>query len=239
MPKPIQISIPTPCHEKWAEMAPADKGRFCSSCQKNVIDFTKVSDREIAAVFKKQGSLCGRFRKDQLERDLVIPKEKSSLWAAASAAVISFLTLGSNEILAQEPVSTEKIDLKTNGKTLKGFVSDKIGSLPGVFIENITTKKNTSSDITGNFDIEVKKGDILKFSLNQYLPQEITVTDTLYIAVELIEDSNNKPITKTITRPKTITYTTGVVITTTEIIEDRKNRTFFGRMFHSIGNWFR
>jgi len=56
MKKQIQLSIPTPCHEDWDKMNPVEKGRFCDSCQKKVIDFSNMSDREIATFFKKPSS---------------------------------------------------------------------------------------------------------------------------------------------------------------------------------------
>jgi hypothetical protein len=58
-------------------MTPVEKGKFCSSCQKTVIDFSMMSDREIAAFLKKPAtSTCGRFKADQLERELLIPKKR-------------------------------------------------------------------------------------------------------------------------------------------------------------------
>jgi hypothetical protein len=59
-------------------MTQVEKGRFCGSCQKQVVDFSNMSDREIATFFKKPsiGSVCGRFMQDQLERDIVIPKKR-------------------------------------------------------------------------------------------------------------------------------------------------------------------
>jgi len=83
MSKKIQLSIADPCHENWDNMSRADKGRFCASCQKQVIDFTNMSDLQIAAFFKKpvkslskDGSICGRFYNDQLDRDIDIPKKR-------------------------------------------------------------------------------------------------------------------------------------------------------------------
>lgn len=78
MAKQLQLTIPTPCHEDWDAMAPANKGRFCASCQKQVVDFSSMSDRQVAAFFKKPstGSVCGRFMSDQLERDIEIPKKR-------------------------------------------------------------------------------------------------------------------------------------------------------------------
>lgn len=58
-------------------MTQAEKGKFCGSCQKTVVDFTNMSDRQLAEFFKKpSGSVCGRFQQDQLERDITIPKKR-------------------------------------------------------------------------------------------------------------------------------------------------------------------
>jgi CarboxypepD_reg-like domain/Secretion system C-terminal sorting domain len=78
MSKHIQLTIADPCHENWDHMTQAEKGRFCASCQKQVIDFTNMSDSQLAAFFKKpsEGSVCGRFFQDQLERDIQIPKKR-------------------------------------------------------------------------------------------------------------------------------------------------------------------
>src|SRR5689334_606572 len=73
----IKLTIPEPCHENWNKMKPCDQGKFCASCQKTVIDFTSMSDRQIAEHFKKhQGSLCGRFMGDQLNREIDMPRKR-------------------------------------------------------------------------------------------------------------------------------------------------------------------
>ncbi len=73
----LNLSIPDPCNEDWSKMTQEEKGRFCSSCKKTVIDFTGMSDRELIAFFKKpSGSLCGRFNQEQLDRDVVISRKR-------------------------------------------------------------------------------------------------------------------------------------------------------------------
>jgi hypothetical protein len=75
--KKITLSIPKPCHENWDQMTSADKGRFCASCQKTVMDFTDMSDRQLAEFFKKPvGSVCGRFYQDQLNRNIELPRKR-------------------------------------------------------------------------------------------------------------------------------------------------------------------
>jgi hypothetical protein len=78
MSKKLQLSIPKPCHENWDKMTPVQQGKFCGSCQKQVVDFSDMSDRQVAEFFKKPstGSVCGRFMTDQLERDIQIPKKR-------------------------------------------------------------------------------------------------------------------------------------------------------------------
>ena len=74
------LSIAEPCHENWNGMLPEEKGRFCASCQKTVVDFTNMSDRQIADYFKKPaGSVCGRFYNDQLNRPISLPGKKLAL----------------------------------------------------------------------------------------------------------------------------------------------------------------
>lgn len=75
--KKFQIKIADPCHENWDAMTQQDKGRFCASCQKTVVDFSNMSDRQIADFFKKpEGAVCGRFYSDQLERTIEAPKKR-------------------------------------------------------------------------------------------------------------------------------------------------------------------
>jgi hypothetical protein len=67
------LSVTQPCHEKWEEMTPADRGAFCQSCSKHVVDFTAMADEDILDYFKKREGqpVCGRFRNTQLNRPLI------------------------------------------------------------------------------------------------------------------------------------------------------------------------
>ena len=64
----IQISIPKPCHQDWNQMTPEERGRFCSMCQKTVLDFSQQSKEEILEFINahRNEHLCGRFRSEQL-----------------------------------------------------------------------------------------------------------------------------------------------------------------------------
>ena len=70
MENQLKISIPTPCHENLGQMDKTDNGRFCLSCQKEVIDFTKMSDEDMILYFERKKSsapkVCGTFRVNQV-----------------------------------------------------------------------------------------------------------------------------------------------------------------------------
>jgi hypothetical protein len=68
-----KIIIPEPCHENWDKMTPNDNGRFCLSCNKNVVDFTKMVPDEIKQYFvsEKGENICGRFKNSQLDQMII------------------------------------------------------------------------------------------------------------------------------------------------------------------------
>jgi hypothetical protein len=75
--KKFMLTVSEPCHENWDKMTSDQRGRFCLSCQKTVVDFTGLSDRQIAAFFKKPPeSVCGRFYQDQLNRPIEVPRKR-------------------------------------------------------------------------------------------------------------------------------------------------------------------
>jgi len=100
MGKIIKITIPEPCHEDWAKMTPKEKGRFCDSCAKVVVDMTKLTDHEIFNLVDTGSNICGRFRNDQLDRPMRarIPyRAKKSSWAIAASLLVGLSLLASCE----------------------------------------------------------------------------------------------------------------------------------------------
>lgn len=62
------IGIATPCSENFHSMLPNAQGSYCVHCEKNVIDFSVKSDREIIEILQLNDQQCGRFSVEQLER---------------------------------------------------------------------------------------------------------------------------------------------------------------------------
>ena len=141
MSRKVNISIPKPCHENWEAMTPEDKGRFCSVCTKTVFDFTKASDKEIIEQLNKDATTCGRLYNNQLNRNLIVSKQKSSYWLIATATIIGFLGLG-NEVaysqVKQDTIQTEPKEDLILGKVyipqkriITGVVCDELGPVAG------------------------------------------------------------------------------------------------------------
>lgn len=52
-------------------MSPNEQGRHCNICCKTVVDFTAMTDEQVKYFFinkKKEENVCGRFKKEQLQR---------------------------------------------------------------------------------------------------------------------------------------------------------------------------
>lgn len=227
----VNISIPKPCHENWYGMTVAEKGRFCNSCQKTVYDFTRLSDKQLIEKINSESNICGRFLASQLNKDLRVPKEKSSIWIAGISGILSFLSLGNQEAYAQENVRTEQTEEKGKNSAEKtvnnssfapeieitGIVTDNYDKLPipGVFVTIEGKSISTKTDFDGKFSIKASKGDSLKFYYAFYKETSVMVNSKKPIIVKL--------------------ETTEEMLAGEVIVR----KTFFGRIFHSIGNLFR
>ncbi|MBL7937908.1 MAG: carboxypeptidase-like regulatory domain-containing protein [Flavobacteriales bacterium] len=65
---PINLSHVQRCDQDWATMPPMPGGRLCQQCSKRIVDFTRMSDAEIAqAHWASDLPICGMYREDQLQ----------------------------------------------------------------------------------------------------------------------------------------------------------------------------
>ncbi|BDD06537.1 energy transducer TonB [Aureibacter tunicatorum] len=85
MAKIKNISLKFPCLERYDDMKLQNDGRFCDSCEKLVYDFTDKTLEDLEQIKKEnKGSVCGRFKKSQLN---------SSFYKYAAATVIAASSL--------------------------------------------------------------------------------------------------------------------------------------------------
>ena len=180
MTKDLQLGIPKPCSENWSQMSPEANGRFCSSCQKMILDFTAMEDNEILQWFANhQGSACGRFRPDQLNRPMIIPPEKKSRWRYWHYLIAGLLF--SSEVSAQTksagvPMSQHIYPapdtrtlmgdtiLVTEGQPTPDLIRGRLMDANGNSVPDASIKYNkaqgVSSDANGYFSIGVNKPSI-------------------------------------------------------------------------------
>ena len=64
------IKLGFTCTQKWEAMEPVSGGRYCQDCQKEVIDFTQLSNQEIIGYFEQKRKIktCGHFSVEQLKQ---------------------------------------------------------------------------------------------------------------------------------------------------------------------------
>jgi len=192
----FKLTIPKPCTENWKAFTPTSTGGFCENCQKNVIDFTKMSEKEIIDFFeKKPAHTCGRFNPAQLkDYEKEILTKPQSKYQLLKAGFLSLLLMGGGkELMAQQQRSKtnieqsihnnyqDKLTQKTEeeGITVEGTVFSKEYDepLPGVGVLIKGTSTGTYTDIEGQFKLQnLEVGDILIFSYIGYQHKEVKVT---------------------------------------------------------------
>ncbi|MBI1307020.1 MAG: hypothetical protein GC181_10500 [Bacteroidetes bacterium] len=71
----MKIAITKPCNENWETMKIGLHSRHCMHCEKDVVDFTKMSKQQIIEFIstKKEVSTCGRFLQHQLDYHISEP----------------------------------------------------------------------------------------------------------------------------------------------------------------------
>lgn len=132
-----KISIPKPCNENWNSMSPDKNGRFCNSCSKTVIDFTKMNNPEIQQYFIENSGkerICGHFKFNQVQTEESIKydnlKKRFSririkpIKAIALFSLSLFFTLsscmgkaaleGEPAVISNDSINENEIDNKVN-----------------------------------------------------------------------------------------------------------------------------
>lgn len=208
------IQIPKPCHEDWDRMNTVEKGRFCNSCKKNVVDFSKMTDQEIVKIIENStGNLCGKFMPSQLNRDIYIEKYNNHfpLKANVLAGLLALAILQpiiSNASTTSTAIETN-VDLNQHHihKSLypredhdsakykiKGRVVDPLYGEPIAFANIIVEgeSRGTTTDVDGIFELEVQKKDRLKIACFGYETQmffvdEKIITQQIPIIIEMKE----------------------------------------------------
>lgn len=209
-PKSIQISIPSPCHEDWNKMTQQEQGRFCSSCQKCVVDFRHLSDDALIEFYHRTSNehVCGIFRESQLNREIFKPQNKKSYynWFISLSITLWLNSALGIDAVAQTDIKKEWVQgsiIKHTDKTISGVITD-INNKPivGATIiayEGVIAKGGAFTDSegayiikplnSGRYDLEIR----CKAGYKKTIIQGVTVMPEWSIDVSLALESLTFP----------------------------------------------
>lgn len=215
----IQLSVPQPCTQNWEKMSVTDKGRFCGSCNKSVIDFTNYSDQQLAAFFERNAAnVCGKFRMDQLHKPLHTLQQvpKLSIPPFLISAVLA-IGLGNGAYANEKPVTPTYIHAKQNPakeeqdrtpvlggdstRCISGTVIDMKTqeTIPGATVMIEETTIATATDINGSFKLNIpdyllSKTIKIGFYCIGYEPQLLTFAPGSDALTNVIEIKANQQV---------------------------------------------
>ncbi|MFB9053856.1 carboxypeptidase-like regulatory domain-containing protein [Formosa undariae] len=171
-------------------MTPTERGAFCSKCKKEVTDYTHASKYQLAKILDQKGTICGKFRPNQLNTDISSFRNERVSKAPVFLGISSLLLFSSPVLSQQQPdpihldsASSNYKEQNTNYKSkdsiiVSGVVTDGTTPLPGVNILLKGTRYGVLTDFDGKFSIpinatEIQKKPILSFSYLGFESQDI------------------------------------------------------------------
>lgn len=253
----IHISIPQPCHESWDRMDATARGAFCHSCQKEVIDFSAMTDREVVEYLQRHQTSCGRFKNDQLNTKLTIPEIESGIFKWKTLLLGLLTAINIKQTSAQTSSSsagrfTNTQNKPTNSTTkiphvvITGIISEENGDvLRGAIISfvdksGIEVGNATTSDSNGYFTISIDTASFYSKQLqlkgaygtmqSSTLPLSSGVNQFQYIVL-----SGNSQKNKALKIEQEVYYTTGItdVSPPPRHNDSPKKESWFRRTFHN------
>ncbi|WP_161964149.1 carboxypeptidase-like regulatory domain-containing protein [Chitinophaga flava] len=204
----LSVSVPHPCQQPWEKMAPNSAGRYCSNCNKTVVDFSQLSDNQIISILADTSkSHCGRFKASQLERVLIQNKKSPAFIPAAmlgTALAASFAAEGASAMPREpHPMETQVADhapaIATNeiadtAVVITGKITDMQGvPIPFVSVRIKKSRVGVIADPEGNYRLTVpdklgKKPLKLIFSFIGYKTKEVLPEGKNRLDIQLQDD---------------------------------------------------
>jgi hypothetical protein len=164
-------------------MTPTQCGAFCQACQKEVVDFRRMSEAEIVdRLSKASGKVCGKFAADKLDRPLVRHEPDAAWYSWKKWAIAAGVLLGVGSAKASN----------MDSDTIAKPVVDTIKLEPVVIAERC----NAAPRVMGML---VEKVEPLKVTQPLWKEDTITVRGR-------ITDINNEPVDMAFIIIDTATY---------------------------------
>lgn len=265
----MRIQVNYECSENWEQMKLQGEGRFCESCEKEVIDFSQWTDAEIAKKLLGGKNLCGRMPKERINRPLnyKAPKRNPVMGLSLLTALAASTSLmGQEDSLTSKP----KLELKAQGYTAlkyaefaddlpasklsyRGKVLD-MESQTGLPFVNIIVRQDSnfitgaSSDLDGFFELQIED-----YNPNTALDIEFTFLGYKDTSLSILPQQLHQKSEKLIglqqeENPPEITiemnpeyFVMGMMVTV-ESVEFNRNgepRNWFGRKAYRLKQFYR
>jgi hypothetical protein len=164
----MTFSVPAPCSKSWDAMTPTVDGRYCGSCQHEVVDFSRMTEAQVLAWLDRlrTGIVCGFFEAGQFAPPAV-PRWRR--WLVAAVALLGLRPLlAADEAAGFSPLrpiprATEQADAHAEAPndqvTIRGHVLDDSTGLgvSGAEIFIADTQYGAVTDEQGNFSFTMLK----------------------------------------------------------------------------------
>jgi hypothetical protein len=195
MPK-LNFHILTPCTQNWNSFPQNATGGFCSQCSKTVIDFTRLSDKELYRALAQQnpGKIFGRFTQSQLNRDILFPNNQQSL--KLNKIIAGLLLLGTtqtviaNESQAQANATKIPIEIKAeNGRVAPQNSPQKLSTDTTKFLEGKILDEVLNPIAYASATLKDKKTGVTTNSKGQF---KILVPDSYKRKISIQLPSNTR-----------------------------------------------
>ena len=194
-----KLTIDNPCTESWTSMTTSDKGRFCSNCSKNVIDFSALSDTQIIHLIENSnGKLCGRLSKNQVDRIMEIQNQQNLGTTIYKLLAGVLLFTPSDNLLAQTTIEINQTVLQADNFNIKNDSNIKStgDNLPKDSLKNFIKGKvfdsETKEPLAGasiiikgkNIGTTADMNGVFTFNIPENLITDQIIFNVLYIGFE-------------------------------------------------------
>lgn len=189
-----KIKVTFACSENWNNMPKTGNCRFCQTCEKQIIDFTQLNNRQISDYLQQNQNVCGRIKQSQINsinsQELFLPKIHSRnrwIWTIGLGALLGItepVQAQTNENNIEQTKSNN--DEKTLSSleqtvTITGRVTDiDFGDpISDVLITIENTDIKTYTDKNGKysltFDKDLDKETLVTFSIANYKEEKLSL----------------------------------------------------------------
>jgi hypothetical protein len=191
----LLLSIPQPCHEAWDAMTPTDKGKFCASCAKEVIDFSAMTDTQLMGYFAKlqTANVCGRVHGDQLNRTLSsLPAPRKKMLNYWQYLLGFFLFVGKGQQGRAQGLAFKPGDLAKTENLQKEEPKEVV--VVGGFITSRPVTKPVKHTPIKSIRIMDSEGTSLAFATCRFFPSGTTLTADSSGMLDMHTESNAESI---------------------------------------------